>query len=93
MTDRASAAGKPRGRGENLGRPWRKGESGNPGGRPKGFAALIRETTDNGKALVAFGWNLVGNVKAPWSVRLGRRNGSQTEGGGRSNRRPRPRAR
>jgi hypothetical protein len=51
-------------------KPWAKGRSGNPGGRPRGFASAIRQVTGNGTALVAFGWKLVGNSKAPWSVRL-----------------------
>jgi hypothetical protein len=33
-----------RGKPENL-KPWKPGESGNPGGRPKGFAARIKELT------------------------------------------------
>lgn len=31
---------------------WKPGQSGNPGGRPKGLAAIIRERTDNGGELV-----------------------------------------
>jgi hypothetical protein len=34
------------------GRPFKPGVSGNPGGRPKGFAALIRERTHDGEELV-----------------------------------------
>jgi hypothetical protein len=35
-----------------TGRGFRPGESGNPGGRPKGLAALVREKTNDGKFLV-----------------------------------------
>ena len=34
------------------GRPFKPGQSGNPGGRPKGLAALVQETTNNGAELV-----------------------------------------
>jgi hypothetical protein len=36
------------------GRPFQPGQSGNPGGRPKSFAALVRERTDDGAALVDY---------------------------------------
>ena len=35
-----------------VGRPFRKGESGNPSGRPRGLGNYIRETTDGGREMV-----------------------------------------
>ena len=31
-----------------VGKPFPKGVSGNPGGRPRGLAAYVRENTDGG---------------------------------------------
>lgn len=36
------------------GRPFLKGQSGNPGGRPKGLVSAIREQTRDGEELVTF---------------------------------------
>ena len=36
------------------GRPFKKGESGNPGGRPKGLAERARELTNGGDELAEF---------------------------------------
>lgn len=36
------------------GRPFKKGQSGNPGGQPKGLVTAIRERTKDGATLVAF---------------------------------------
>jgi hypothetical protein len=35
-------------------RQWRPGQSGNPGGRPQSFTALIRESTQDGAEIVQF---------------------------------------
>ena len=36
-----------------VGRPFPKGVSGNPGGRPRGLAANVRENTDGGEENVS----------------------------------------
>ena len=35
-----------------VGKPFPKGVSGNPGGRPRGLAAYVRESTGNGQEMV-----------------------------------------
>ena len=37
---------------KTVGRPFRKGQTGNAGGRPKGLDNYVREGTDNGEEIV-----------------------------------------
>jgi Family of unknown function (DUF5681) len=48
---------------QNL-RRWPKGESGNPGGRPRGFVTEIRRQTKNGFELVTFALRVLRNEEA-----------------------------
>ena len=50
LAEKSSKAAVRRG----PGRPFLKGQSGNPGGRPKGLVSAIREQTRNGEELVTF---------------------------------------
>ena len=53
------------------GRPWLPGQSGNPGGRPKGLAALVRAQTNDGAELVTFMLAVLrGRKKAPLRLRM-----------------------
>ena len=52
-------------------RPWAKGVGGNPGGRPKGLAALVRAETGEGAELVAFMLRVLRSRRQPMRLRLG----------------------
>jgi hypothetical protein len=49
-----------------VGRPFRKGESGNPGGRPPGLRRAIQQATDDGRDLV----DLMLKVMAGRAIRI-----------------------
>lgn len=52
------------------GRPFLPGNSANPGGRPKGLAALVREQTKDGAELVRFMLGVLRGRKTPLRYRL-----------------------
>ena len=49
---------------------WVKGVSGNPGGRPRGLAELVRQETKDGAELVAFHLRILRGRKQPLRYRL-----------------------
>jgi hypothetical protein len=49
---------------------WLPGVSGNPGGRPKGIASLVREQTADGADLIDFLVKVVHNKRQPMRLRL-----------------------
>lgn len=53
-------------------RPWlfKPGVSGNPGGRPRGLAELVRQETKDGAELVAFMLRVLRGRKQPLRYRL-----------------------
>jgi len=54
-----SAAQTSTGSGRRVGRPFRPGQSGNPGGRPKGLAKATRELVgEDGMKLVELWWDI-----------------------------------
>lgn len=48
-----------------AGRPFQPGQSGNPGGRPKSFASLVREKTGEGAALVDYALRVHQGIEVP----------------------------
>jgi len=50
--------------------PWVPGESGNPGGRPKGLAVLVRGKVKDGKELVDFYLKVFRDEKEDMKFRL-----------------------
>ena len=69
-----SANGKPKpveNSGGVTGKGCVKGQSGNPGGRPKGIAAKARELCgDDGELLAQFWLDAMNNTEEPMSARL-----------------------
>ena len=66
----ATAAAQNNGGTANL-RPFRKGVSGNPGGRPKGLAKATREVVgEDGRALAELWWSIASDPARKDSDRL-----------------------
>ena len=50
---------------------WKPGQSGNPGGRPKGLQRATRELVgDDGIALAKFWQAVMKNARVPWATRM-----------------------
>jgi hypothetical protein len=60
----------------NLNPPWAKGQSGNPGGRPKGLAKAVRDMalevtgTDGAELLAKIAWAILGDTSEKTEHRL-----------------------
>jgi Family of unknown function (DUF5681) len=50
--------------------PWRPGQSPNPGGRPRGLVALVREQTRDGAELVEFMLRVLRAKRQPMRLRM-----------------------
>jgi len=54
-----------------VGRPFQKGQSGNPGGRPKGLARYVRELVgDDGRAIADFVFGVLADENQPIETRM-----------------------
>jgi hypothetical protein len=65
----AENSGRNRGRVENL-RPFKPGQSGNPGGRPKGLVSRIREQTRDGAEIADYMLGVFRDGEQPTKIRL-----------------------